>query len=129
MRASPSLTCRRAAALALAGCSQATSLVTGEPTWQEALADELAGSMTDAEAQEMCASLAMFGIDTPEELGGMIIGLSGEALPDSDTTIAEWAEITGEPLEDIPFSIDVNEVTINDLINETGKIMLAQCEV
>jgi hypothetical protein len=97
-------------------------------TWQEGLAEALDANMSQSDIDDLCAGFAILGIDTPEKAGAVILGFADDDIPPGDVTVAEWVEMEGASLDNVPSSLDPNEVTMKDLASEMGKYLISKCE-
>jgi hypothetical protein len=108
--------------LALAGCS-------GGNDWESALY-EWTQDMVRAEGdlEQGCLGIALLGIDTPEQLGALMLAVDTDDLLDADMTLAEAVAAD----EDIDLSeaqeLGVpDDVTVRDIANVAGEAVLDLC--
>lgn len=97
-------------------------------TWQESLVEEFDKQFTQSDIDDICAGFALFGINTPEQAGAIILGFDEGELPPSNTTVAEWVTAEGGSLDNIPGDLNPEKVTVKDLANEIGAYLITRCE-
>lgn len=115
-------------AVALTGCGSAVdSTVQAVDPWQDSLREMLGeefADMSNAEIGEACLELSILGLDTPAQVGSVILAFDEEGeMPPVNLTMDEFAAQTGKGLAlNVP-----GDLTVREVVNETGAYILDMC--
>lgn len=111
------ITALSAAALAISACGG------GGTTWQEDFRAELDDELSAQQLDEVCGSLVLFELDTPEKVGAMIFSFDDGQLPNSSMTVTEFVEENGGEVPDnVP-----SDTTMREIVYEAGDYILEKC--
>ena len=112
-----------AAAVTLMAVLPLSACGSNGPAWQDALAAHLS---ENPDIEDACVGLSLLNAKTPEQVGALVLAFDEGDLPSGSTTIGKYLADDGRSVDDLPFDMPA-DVTVREVANEAGSIVLERC--